>query len=89
VGDGNEAVAPAVLVTGVGINARWGGRVRLGSGAVGGVGDISKLGVARRLTASETDAFNVGFVEVNLEVGNGVVGSWELAPIAKVMMEDA
>jgi hypothetical protein len=87
--DGDEAMAPAVLVTGVWIDCSGLGRVRFGCSIVGNVGDISKLGITRRLTAAEVDTFDVSLVEVDFKVGNGVAGRWELAPIVKVMMKYA
>jgi hypothetical protein len=66
------------------------GSVRFGCCIVGNVGGISKLGITRGLTAAEADdTFDVSPAEVDIEVGNGVAGRWELVPIAKVMMKDA
>ena len=74
-----EAVAPAVAtvdeVRGKRLRSFW-----LGGDDVGGL--ISKSG---GLTAEHPDAFDVGKVEVGLEVGNGVVGDGTFAPVANVV----
>ena len=77
-------MAPAVAANDF-VKRGWGLRKRLLLGKnFGGL-----VGIVGSHTAEKADSFDVGVVEVPLEVGDGVFGSGVFVPVAEVVQEDA